>query len=172
MRWFVILTPVFFLFGCNSTKNAGDRSKDKPLVEQELRLERKPGENRIAFLTLAVWLKDSVKDEYGFDRKTIIYAEGRIKKQAAFMGQYENYELYWEIRDAKKNLAAVGKVPDPLYRSFETSEEHSGKMERHLLRSATGEIVIRFNLDDEAKLLSVYKLSNNKLKKLYEASIL
>lgn len=171
MRGLIFLMLGCGLLNCNATKNTAARSKDRPAVQQ-LQLERKTGESRIAFLTLGLWLQDSVKDEYGFTQKAILYAEGKIKKQTIFAGQYENYQLYWEIRNAKKDLVAVGNVPDPLYRSFETSGEHSGQMEKHLLSSQSGEIMLRFNLDDDARSVAVYKLSNGKPKKLYEANIL
>jgi hypothetical protein len=169
MRWLALC--VIALAACGTAGKTGSVKSAEP-AKESLKLERTAGENKIVFLTMGLWLQDSVKDTYGFTQKGVMYANGQIKRELVYGGTYEPYQLYWEIRDVKGNLAGIGNTPDPLYRSFETSDEQSGRLEKHLLSAGSGEITIRFNLNDQSTSISIHKLSNGKLKKLYEAKLL
>ena len=171
MKWLAGWIALAVVASCSSNKLLQQRQQNS-FKQAEMAVHRIPGQNRIVFMTLAVSLKDSLKDEYGFAQQSLQYAAGTVKETSIFTGQYEPYQLYWQISNATGKLLASGHVPDPLFRSYETSDEHSGSMERHLLKGTSGEIVIRFNLNDNTKVLSISKLSNGKLKQLYEAKLL
>jgi hypothetical protein len=172
MRLLFLLWMLFHLVGCNTSKKIQQVQKPREQSTQSLRLERGSGENKILFLTMGLWLQDSIKDEYGFIKKAELYAPGSVKAITGFEGPYEPYQLYWQTKDAKNETMETGKVPDPLYQSFETSDPNTGRMEKHLVSSQSGEIVLRFNLNDKTRSVSIHKLSDGKLKKLYEATIL
>jgi hypothetical protein len=172
MRLLVFWVVVVYMIGCGTARPSNANRTGKTAVHTSLQLERKGGTNRIVFLTLGLWVQDSIKDEYGFLQKGVQYADGVIKKSVLLEGAYEPYQLYWEVKDTRNEIQLSGKVPDPLYQLFETSDPHSGAMEKHLVYSMSGEIMIRFNLGDRSELLCIYKLSNGKLKKLYEAKLL
>ena len=172
MKWVVFFLLIAGLWSCGASGNSTKKNKEQAVVSTSLDLEKMPGENRIVFLTLRVWLQDSVKDEYGFAQQSVQYADGKIKTTAVMPGYLEPYQLYWELRDKNGQVLEVGNTPDPLFRSYETSDEYSGAMEKNLVLSKSGEMLIRFNLNDHTQVLSVHKLSNGKLKKLYEAKLL
>ncbi len=167
----IIAAGLFVLAGCRSAKmNSVAKKKKDDRVLQNLRLERNDDGNKIVFLTLEVSLKDSVNDVYFFQQRSVRYTEGQVKKQFLPEG-YEPGSLYVVIKDDDGKVIESYSVPDPLNQIFETSDEKTGAMAKHIVRREKGELFLRFNLNKETKYLSIYKLSSGQLKQLYEAKL-
>lgn len=167
----IITAVLFVLAGCRSAKmdSASKKKKDDKAL-QSLRLERNDDGNKIVFLTLELSLKDSVNDVYFFQQRSARYTEGQVKKQFLPEG-YEPGSLYVVIKDDDGKVIESYSVPDPLNQIFETSDEKTGAMAKHIVRREKGELFLRFNLNKETKYLSIFKLSSGQLKQLYEAKL-
>ena len=166
-----LLVTVVFLCSCHTARQQAGTSKTGSVKTEDLQLKTPDGQDKIVFLTMQITLRDSAKDEYELLKKNVIYADGSMKKMKAGMQDAEQQYLYCEVQDAAGKMIDVLRVENPLLRIFETSDEHTGRFEKHLVRQVTGTFVLRFNLTRETKYLSFYKLSANKLKKIYHAQL-
>ena len=111
-----------------------------------------------------------MNDVYFFQQRSVRYTEGQVKKQFLPEG-YEPGSLYVVIKDDDGKVIESYSVPDPLNQIFETSDEKTGAMAKHVVKREKGELFLRFNLNKETKYLSIYKLSSGQLKQLYEAKL-
>ena len=169
----VLLFIIFVSDGCitlkKSTTQTNKRGQDLKTVH--LKLEENRGVNKIVFLTFSISVKDSVKDEYDLRMTDVKYADGTMKKANAEMNSAEARYLYCEFLNEEKETMDIIRVDNPLLRVFEYTNEGSNQLLKKAFASKVGEFVIRFNLNKQTKYLSVYKISANKLKKIYYAQL-
>ena len=169
----VSLFIILLCDGCNASKRsaAETNSRGQGLKTADLKLEENRGVNKIVFLSFFISVKDSVKDEYDLRMTDVRYADGTMKKANAAMNSTEPQYLYCELLNGEKETLDIVRVENPLFRVFEYSNEGSNQLQKKAFTAKVGEFVIRFNLNKQTKYLSVYKISANKLKKIYYAQL-
>ena len=170
---FFLIVIIFVCDGCNSIKESATQTNNrgKGLKIVPLKLDENRVVNKIVFLTFSISVKDSMNDEYDLRMTNVKYADGTMKKANAEMNSAEEQYLYCEFLNGEKETMDIIRVDNPLFRVFEYTNEGSNQLQKKAFASKVGEFVIRFNLNKQTKYLSVYKISANKLKKIYYAQL-
>ena len=167
-------TTLFFIvlfFSCTTIKKSGSAINGLP---QKLAFN-KPVEtdNKIAFLTLEVTLKDSVKETYEFKFVRIFFADGTLpnNSDSETLVPEPGY-FYCAISEDEKTRSDYIKVKNPLKIVYEYADE-AGQLKQSLVIKNKAEVFIRFQYNKNHKFLSIYTLLNNssQFKKIYLATL-
>ncbi len=159
------------LAGCKTAKNNSGNAHKTNEEKYYLNLEKPAGENRIVFIVFDMVCADSVKEDYRFTKKSVQYATGRIKTTVQLPGDFEYGFIVAEIKDSKNLLQQSYKIQDPLNSVYETSDEITGEMQKHIVHKKQAEMVLRFNINDNSKFLYLSKKGLSGIKQIYYAEL-
>jgi len=123
------------------------------------------------FIVFDMECTDSVNEEYRFIKKTVRYAAGRIKTSVQLPGDFEYGFLVAEIKDGKNLLQQSYKIQDPLNSVYETSDEKTGEIQKHIVHKKQAELVLRFNVNEESKYLYLSKKGVSGVNQIFYAEL-
>lgn len=129
--------------------------------------------NKIAFLTFRITATDTLKDLFDIKLINTHFAEGLLKKNVvATETVIEPYYLYYQVyrEDKKRQDKHFERVINPLSKVLEYSSE-DGKLAKKTVYNNSGELVIRFQYDQNLKSLKIFKPDQRSLalKPIYHA---
>ena len=168
---YAFVITMFMPAGCKTVKNNSGNAHKTNEEKYFLNLEKTTGENRIVFIVFDMECTDSVNEEYRFIKKTVRYAAGRIKTSVQLPGNFEYGFLVAEIKDGKNLLQQSYKIQDPLNSVYETSDEKTGEMQKHIVHKKQAELVLRFNVNEESKYLYLSKKGVSGVNQIFYAEL-
>ncbi|NMD28914.1 MAG: hypothetical protein GYA79_04295 [Bacteroidetes bacterium] len=63
------------------------------------------------------------------------------------------------------------KIQDPLNSVYETSDEKTGEMQKHIVHKKQAELVLRFNVNEESKYLYLSKKGVSGVNQIFYAEL-
>ncbi len=171
MQRYIILFFLLLFFSCTTIRKSSSSIFAAP---KTLAINKfGEGDNKIAFLTLEVTLKDTAKDIYDFKLVKTVFANGTLSNNSVDEPiVFEPGYFYCAISADDKTTSDYIKVKNPLKMAYEYADE-GGQLKQAVILKNKAEVFIRFQYNKNLKYISIYNLPNNSLllKKIFYATL-